>query len=628
MATSPKPEPTATEHAATLIAMYILAEQRLLQGFTDILRRAATTDQAAAFTLSHMRRLVRAVIAYLAGDDRFGDAMVSAAVAEGAREARRQTRDLRAVLAAAPSTDARGGSQGPGGGRPPGRGLELPGDGFFDLSQPHGDRAAQAIRNDITSELADVRRRITRLPDDIYKMIAPHGAIYQVLANETTPARAQAMAWQVFVSQGITGFTDKSGRDWALSSYVEMAVRTASQRAHNASHLERMRAIGIEYFTVPASGHPCPFCFPWQGRVITAEPIENPVIPVAGTIEQATAAGLFHPNCRHTLIPVYPGITKLEPGVWTEELQREYTLSQRQRAIERGIRKAKRQLEYAIDPEARQDALVKVRRRQATMRAFIRDTGFARQSRREQVNLADDRGPGPVSGRPPGGSTPPHRPFGSSPADSPREPQEAIDIQISERTILGRQVRSARRAIAKVHTVPDSARPVKVAAAPAKMEELGKYSPMRALIEIKAQGPAVQLTAVHEMGHYLDHRVLGHSQVFLETKLPTSRATLDWLRVVQDSAEVRLLQELIADADNDPELEAHVRYLLTPSELFGRAYAQWIAVRSGDEALNLGVEYWLERKDPWTRARQWSSTEFEPIAAAMDEMFRERGLLL
>ncbi|MGO7983629.1 phage minor capsid protein, partial [Rhizobium johnstonii] len=100
---------------------------------------------------------------------------------------------------------------------------------------------------------------------------------------------------------------------------------------YNESHLTRMRALGIEYFTVPTSPHACPLCFPWQGRVITAVHIENPEIPVAGTIEDATAAGLFHPNCRHTLIPVFPGITVLTPSVWTGELQREYDLSQRQR---------------------------------------------------------------------------------------------------------------------------------------------------------------------------------------------------------------------------------------------------------------------------------------------------------
>ena len=66
---------------------------------------------------------------------------------------------------------------------------------FFDLSMPHGERAAQAIRDDIVSELEDVRFRLTRLPDDVYKFIAPHGAIYQALENGVTPAQAQAMAW-------------------------------------------------------------------------------------------------------------------------------------------------------------------------------------------------------------------------------------------------------------------------------------------------------------------------------------------------------------------------------------------------------------------------------------------------
>ncbi|MDQ0894436.1 phage minor capsid protein [Agromyces ramosus] len=624
MATTPKPEPTAAQHETALIAMYLLAERELLQGFTSIVRQMAGTGLTSYAVLGPLRRLVRRWLDYLAGGDDLAAAMVSTSVAEGAREARRQTRDLRAVLAAAPGTDSRGGSRGPGDGRPPGRDLELPDDGFFDLSMPHGDRAAQAIRDDITSELKDVRRRITRLPDDIYKMIAPHGATYQVLANDVTPAQAQAMAWQVFVSQGVTGFTDRSGRDWALSSYVEMAVRTASQRAYNASHLARMRAVGIEYFTVPASGHPCPLCFPWQGRVITAEPIENPVIPVAGTIEQATATGLFHPNCRHTLIPVYPGITKLEPGVWTDQMQREYTLTQRQRAIERDIRKAKQQFNFALTPEARTDATQKVRRQQARMRVFVRDTGFTRQSRREQVHLTDDRGPNwnpPHAQEPP--PTPP-RPFGP-PSD--RVPGPAFEVSVSERSMVGAQVRQARRAIEKVHTVPDTVRPVKITD-DANMAELGKYSPMRSLIEIRSQGPAVQLTVAHEIGHYIDHRVLGQSTTFLETKLPTSRSTLRWLRVVQDSPEVRRLQEILAGADDDPDLETHIRYLLTPSEMFARAYSQWIAVRSGDEALSLGVEWWRERKDEWTRARQWGSTEFEPIADAIDAMFREKGLLL
>ncbi|MCC2033075.1 phage minor capsid protein [Microbacterium allomyrinae] len=381
---------TAEQLTAALVAAYVLAEQRLLAGSTSILKRTPLTNEGAFTALGQMRRLVRRILASLAGGDQVAAAMITTSSSEGRRAAEAAVTTAKSLARINTPADARGGPRGPGGGRPPGRGLDSPGPEPFDLSMPHGERAAQAIRDDVVSSLADVRHRITRLPDDIYKMIAPHGAIYQVIDNNITPQQAQAMAWRVFVSQGVTGFTDVSGREWSLSAYVEMAVRTASTRAFNDSHLSRMRALGIEYFSVPDSGHPCPKCFPWQGKVLTAVRIENPTIPVDGTIAEAVAAGLFHPNCRHTLTAVFPGITVLpEARVWTAEEQRLYDLSQTQRRLELEVRKAKRQLEYAITPEARAAAQAKVRRGQAKIREFVRVTGFARQSRREQVDLTD-----------------------------------------------------------------------------------------------------------------------------------------------------------------------------------------------------------------------------------------------
>lgn len=374
-------EPSSETTAATLIALYVLAEHELLAGLTSVLRRPWSVERQALI-LTRARLLVRQVLGYLGTRSTpMLSAMITAAAAEGRRDA-----DLAVTRALTP------GGAGGGGRIPPGRGLSIPDEDPFDLSMPHGERAARAIRDDVASSLADVRFRITRLPDDIYKMISPHAAIRQVLANDVTPAQAQAMAWRVFVSQGITGFTDKAGRDWSLSAYVEMAVRTAAARAYNASHLARMQALGVEYFSVPDSGHPCPRCFPWQGRILTAREIPYPTIPVDATIAEATAAGLFHPNCRHQLIAVYPGVTVLpEPQVWTPEMQDAYNLTQKQRRLELEVRRAKRQLEFATTPETRADAAAQVRRRQAQVREFVIATGYARQSRREQVDLADPR---------------------------------------------------------------------------------------------------------------------------------------------------------------------------------------------------------------------------------------------
>ena len=152
-----------------------------------------------------------------------------------------------------------------------------------------------------------------------------------------------------------------------------------------------MHALGINYFSVPADGSPCPKCFPWEGKVLTDGVISNPAVPVDGTIAEATAAGLFHPNCRHVLISVIPGVTVLPaPREWTDEMHQQYLDTQKQRALERGVRRAKRALEYAYEPVEQKRARADVTAAQAKVRQFVNAREhLMRQSRREQLNLTD-----------------------------------------------------------------------------------------------------------------------------------------------------------------------------------------------------------------------------------------------
>ena len=384
-----QPDPTSRMLEQTIIGLYLLSQAQILGGITSILRRTPATLAGRQAAVPRVRRLVRQIVSrlvYTSND--LVRQMVTAAVDEGSRDAIASV--SKALVGRGGFTPPPGSTDGSGSGFGGSRPLTS-GGAPFDFTMAHGERAAAAIRADIESELADVRFRITRLPDDLYKAIAPHGAIYQVLANNVTPAQAQAAAWRVFASQGITGFTDVSGRDWALSSYVEMAVRTASTRAYNASHLARMHALGIHYFSVPDDGHPCPLCFPWQGKVLTDGVVSNPEIPVDGTIAEATAAGLFHPNCRHTLISVIPGVTVLPaPREWTDEMHQQYLDTQRQRALEREVRKAKAALDFAYTPAEQKRARADVTAAQAKVRQFVNARDYLmRQSRREQLNLTD-----------------------------------------------------------------------------------------------------------------------------------------------------------------------------------------------------------------------------------------------
>lgn len=377
MSSTPPPAPEGQAEAA-LIALYATVEAALLAGAAKILARLPV-----AAALPRLRRLTRQAVNHLAiATPVLVKAMVDHENAQARAAAEKQ-------IARIPELPTAGGS----GGRtpPPGGFLHAgrdDGEEFFDLSMDHGDRAAEAIRRDLESSLEDVRFRLTRLDDDIYKAVAPRGAILQVLDNNLTLEQAQAAAWQEFVRRGVTGFTDKAGRDWQLSSYVEMAVRTASARAFNASSLARMQAVGFRYFTVPAHVHPCPLCGPWQGAILTVGDNPDPSIRTDGTVEEATAAGLFHPNCRDTLVAWNPILPRPERREWTGEDDLRYRATQKQRALEVEIRKAKRAEQTALTPEARAAARADVRHAQARIRAHLaQHPTLGRQSRREQPNL-------------------------------------------------------------------------------------------------------------------------------------------------------------------------------------------------------------------------------------------------
>ncbi|WP_350225111.1 phage minor capsid protein, partial [Aerococcus sp. UMB8623] len=59
-------------------------------------------------------------------------------------------------------------------------------------------------------------------------------------------------------------------------------------------------------------------------------------VNVKGTLEEAKQAGLYHPNCGHTMRLFLPGITR---QARPQHDPARYEASQKQRALEREIRK-------------------------------------------------------------------------------------------------------------------------------------------------------------------------------------------------------------------------------------------------------------------------------------------------
>jgi hypothetical protein len=261
--------------------------------------------------------------------------------------------------------------------------LEPPQPPPFDFSTPLGVRATDAIHDDLKAELKSVRARILRAPDDLYKLTAAGAATRSVQNNGQTIRDAQQSMLTDLLTHGVTGFTDRAGRDWQLASYVEMAVRTATIRALNEAHMTVMQAAGIALFAIPVHTHSCPICHAWQGRILSLEPDPR----AYATVEQAREAGLWHPNCEHTVVGYREG-DRLTPNTpWTPQNERLWNASQRQRSLESRIRAQKRILLANPSADMRLAAKKRIRTYQSQLRALTNDTGLLRRRFREQNNL-------------------------------------------------------------------------------------------------------------------------------------------------------------------------------------------------------------------------------------------------
>ncbi len=201
------------------------------------------------------------------------------------------------------------------------------------------------------------------------------------------------------------------------------------------------------------------------------------------------------------------------------------------------------------------------------------------------------------------------------PAEPPR-PTAPVSAAL-EVKVTGRQrgeVKAAIETIDRVHrdgelpTVPITGR--------AGTGNLGVYTytyggkPVS--IGINAKGGWPGLTTLHEIGHLLDHQVLGARGEFASAAAPAMSAFREAVLRSQAVAQIRAMGP------------AQQRYFLSAHELWARSYAQYVTTRSGNPGLKAQLDTIRQGNQPW---RQWSDEDFAQIADAIDGIFRAKGWL-
>jgi hypothetical protein len=239
--------------------------------------------------------------------------------------------------------------------------------------------------------------RILRATMDLYRDATSAGSaagraavragVEQVLLGAQTRLQATQSVLDRFAAKGIVGFIDKAGRGWNLASYTEMATRAGTMNAAVAGHVDTLQANGLDLVIVSADGSPCELCQSWEGEVLSSSG-NDPAYP---SLDEATADGLFHPNCLHTVSLYQEGVTRDYPQKTASDRAAEaqrYADNQKLRYIERQIRASKRLEAVAIDDAAKAKAAARVSVYQAKAREHVRTTTAVRQYAREQVGKA------------------------------------------------------------------------------------------------------------------------------------------------------------------------------------------------------------------------------------------------
>ena len=110
---------------------------------------------------------------------------------------------------------------------------------------------------------------------------------------------------------GMVVLRDRAGRKWAMDTYAEMVTRTNMRKATNDGVMNKLAAEGADLVTVSDHGTDHEECRVWEGKLLSVsgdtKTFDGQSI---STVEQATSAGLFHPNCKHRLFAHKPEIVR------------------------------------------------------------------------------------------------------------------------------------------------------------------------------------------------------------------------------------------------------------------------------------------------------------------------------
>lgn len=229
-------------------------------------------------------------------------------------------------------------------------------------------------------------------------------AYMQVTTGAFSHNEAIKHAIKQLSKSGLEAVVYNSGRVEHLDVAVRRAVLTGVNQTAAKLQIARADEMSCDLVEVTAHAGARPSHAVWQGGIYSRSGKSDQYESFEYATGYGTGAGLCGWNCRHSFFPYFEGVSR--PAYTPEELERfnaknyeyngvkmtEYEASQKQRYIERQIRRWKREdqaMQAAKLPT--EEAKAKIAHWNAVQKDFLEKTGLKRQYDREWAQKATDR---------------------------------------------------------------------------------------------------------------------------------------------------------------------------------------------------------------------------------------------
>ena len=209
-----------------------------------------------------------------------------------------------------------------------------------------------------------------------------------------------------FNDKGIPAFVDRAGRNWTPEAYVNMAMRTTAGSVADQIQEARCRDYGINLVQIDSHPGARPKCAKDQGKIFDLNNEEGETTDLHGkkihyypwsSSSYGEPDGILGINCGHHRWPFIPEVNaqRYFPTEDMDTNNRLYRQTQNQRALEREVRRQKREcmlFDELGDEEAFQQASKELKEKERMLSQYVKShKELHRRKDREQVVGFDKR---------------------------------------------------------------------------------------------------------------------------------------------------------------------------------------------------------------------------------------------